>query len=292
MPDRVILRAAEEEELVLQDRAADIAAEAVVIETRILRSITWQCVACHNRVDGVQIAVLKVLVRQPVELVRSALQNVVELPAVRVAKFRRVLILQHCEFRDGIGWHWNERSRHTLAVVIDTFNREVIVARTLPANGRAGSRTERSCVRYTRRQQRKIKDSASAVGVGARQLQLLQFERGRNRWCGCVQSRRFAGDLNGGYRTLDFQRNVLRDCPVQVHLEIVNRRGPKIGRRGRKVISAYRQVREPVLPVVIRFRRVFYARCRAHCFDRRARHGPARLVENGPNNIATDGLSA
>src|SRR5258708_34711193 len=62
LADRGIFRAAEEEQLVLQDRAADIAAEAVVIEARILRSIAWCCVAYHYLVDGVQVSVLKILV--------------------------------------------------------------------------------------------------------------------------------------------------------------------------------------------------------------------------------------
>src|SRR5258705_6056336 len=94
---------------------------------------------------------LKFLILMPMEIVRSVFKHVLELPAVGVPKFRRVLILQHREFRDGIGRHRNQRSRYALAVVVDSFHRKVVVARTLPANGWAGSRTQRSCVRYTRR---------------------------------------------------------------------------------------------------------------------------------------------
>ena len=126
-------------------------------------------------IQRIVVAVLVINVRQAMERVRSALYHSVELPARRVSKFRRKVIFQKREFRHRIVRHGHQRTSDALVVVIHAFNREVVVARTLPTNRRARSHTDAALRRHTGAQQRKVQHTAARAPVDEAQSRRSRF---------------------------------------------------------------------------------------------------------------------
>src|SRR6266446_818805 len=197
----VVLPATEEEELVLQNRAAEVSAEAVVIIALILR----EAVVLRGLVHRVEVAVLRVDVREAVESVRAALQHEIELAAGRVPEFRRVLILQNCEFGDGIVGDRNQRSSNGLTVIVDAFHREIVVPWTLPANAGARTCANPAAARHTGTQKRKIKDPAGTKRRAGKVGVHLGVERSRQRRSCRIQRLSDSRHFNGRNRALDLQ---------------------------------------------------------------------------------------
>src|SRR5207249_807107 len=146
---------AEKEQFVLQDRATDIAAKAVVIVALILRKM----IVLRGLVHRVEVAVLRVDVREAVEGVCAALQHEIELAAGGVAEFWGILILQNGKLGNGVVGDRNEGSGYALAVVVDALHGEIVVPRTLTANAGARTRSNGAAARHTGTQERKVKDS-------------------------------------------------------------------------------------------------------------------------------------
>ena len=163
MSDGLILEGAIVEEFVLQQRAANLSAEAVVVVALILG------VSSPDRglIDRIQISVLEILISATVEGVRSAGDDDVELSASGVTEFRRELVGQQREFLNGIVRDIDQWSGYRLVVVVDTFNREVVVAGTLAADGRASAGSDTTAAAYAGGQERQIQDAQSvAPAVG------------------------------------------------------------------------------------------------------------------------------
>ena len=155
MSDGLILKGAVVEEFVLQQRSANLSAEAVVVVTLVLGVSSTD----RGLIDRVQISVLEVLVRATVEGVRSAGDDDVELSAGGVTEFRRELVGQQREFLNGIVRDVDQWSGYRLVVVVDTFNREVVVAGTLTADGRAGAGSDTTAATYAGGKERQIQDA-------------------------------------------------------------------------------------------------------------------------------------
>src|SRR5262245_32859460 len=136
----IVFVVGEEEDLVFPDRSANLAAEAVVVESRIDKVRTGLCARIRG-IDGVQVAVLEILVQAAMPRVGSADQGLVELTAGGVAELGCELVLQHGEVLHRIVRDGDHRAGNRFAVVIDAFDREVVVARTLTGNGWTRSRT-------------------------------------------------------------------------------------------------------------------------------------------------------
>src|SRR6266576_494349 len=80
----IVLAAPKEEELVLQDRTAEVSPEAVVVEPLILR----KPIVLRSLINGIEVTVLVVDVREAVKSVRTALQHEIALAAGGMTKFR------------------------------------------------------------------------------------------------------------------------------------------------------------------------------------------------------------
>jgi hypothetical protein len=135
LPDGLVFEVSEEEELVFQNRAAEIAAKAVVIKPRHGR----KSATLLQSVERVVISVLVILVRQPMKFIRAALHDGVELAAGRMAEFRRKLILQDGKFGNGVIRHFDQWPSDRGVVVVHTFDGEIVIPRTLAAHGRSRS---------------------------------------------------------------------------------------------------------------------------------------------------------
>ena len=151
-----------EEQLVLPDRAAEVAAKAIVVEP-------WMKVhLVHDEllIGCVQVAVLQVLEQHAVELVGAALHDLIELPARGMAIFRRELVCQQREFFHRIIRDDRKRTGHGLAIVVDSFDGEVVVARALSADGGAAAHTHRAAGRNAGTQQREVDHAGTGCGGG------------------------------------------------------------------------------------------------------------------------------
>src|SRR6202030_2670382 len=111
----------EEEGLVLEHRSADLTAVAVVVVARFGKILTG------GQVDGVEIAVLEVLIGGAVQGVGSADDVGVELTAGGVAELGRELIGDEGELTDGVVGDVDEGTGDALVVVVDAFDGEVVV---------------------------------------------------------------------------------------------------------------------------------------------------------------------
>src|SRR5947209_12572052 len=104
-------------------------------------------------VDGVEIAILKILPSPPVKLVRSTLDGLVELAAGGVAELGRELVLQHGEIVYRIVGNRHQRTSDRLVVVIHSLDGKIIVARSLTGNGRSSPHRHPTAGSYARVQQ-------------------------------------------------------------------------------------------------------------------------------------------
>src|SRR6266478_4834519 len=127
---RAVGKVGEEKQLVLHNRPTHLSSQPIVIKARIL------CARPKGlddlRVHRVEVSVLEVPVGLPMKLVRSAQHNGVELTGVGMSEFRTELVLQRGEFLHRIDRDGNQGSGHTLVVIVDAFNREVVVPRPTP----------------------------------------------------------------------------------------------------------------------------------------------------------------
>ena len=94
MPDGLILKSAVVEELVLQQRAANLSAETVVVVTLVLGVPG----ADRGLVDRIQVSILEVFIRAAMDGVGAAGDNDVELSAGGVTELRRELVGQQRKF--------------------------------------------------------------------------------------------------------------------------------------------------------------------------------------------------
>ena len=78
--DRIVFLVGEEEELILPDGAADLAAKAVIVKRGIdeIRPLLCARILCVN---GIQIAVLEILIQAAMPLIGAADNGLVELSA-------------------------------------------------------------------------------------------------------------------------------------------------------------------------------------------------------------------
>src|SRR5262249_8053396 len=136
---RVVFIRSEIEELIFDDRAADHGAQAIAVETWGRRQRSADKLALERLVDRVEVLVLQIFPDCVVQCVRSADQHGVELTAGRVAIFRAELILDDRELRNGVVGNAGNRTSHILAVIVDAFNVEAVIARALAADRRAES---------------------------------------------------------------------------------------------------------------------------------------------------------
>ena len=96
--DGVVFPVGEEEQLILDDRSADLTAESVVVIARVEGIQSLGTLRLSNqRILRVQIAVLEILIHPTMETVRARLDRLVELPARGVSKLWRELVLQDRE---------------------------------------------------------------------------------------------------------------------------------------------------------------------------------------------------
>ena len=119
----------------------------------------------------VQVAVLQVLEQHAVELVGAALHDLIELPARGMAIFRRELVCQQREFFHRIIRDDRKRTGHGLAIVVDSLDGEVVVARALSADGRAAAHTHRAAGRNAGTEQGEV--DHAGTGCGGRQIRDL-----------------------------------------------------------------------------------------------------------------------
>src|ERR1035437_321907 len=229
---RLALVASEVEELILQDRAADLAAIAVEVVARIGN------LAALNGVLGVQISVLEVFVGGTMNLVGAADNDGIELTADRVAELGGKLVGNDGELANGSSRNIDERAGDRLVVVVDTFNGEVVGARTHAANRGAGSVSECAAGGNAGNQKGEVQNT-KAHGRGRHILQFFGFKGSLQLGGRRVEHRgRFRRYLNidrcGGDR-----KNQLRCARVvQLNQEIFQREGRKaIGATGDVVIS-------------------------------------------------------
>ena len=76
------------------------------------------------------------------QFIAAILGDNVELAAIRVSELRIELILQHREVGNRIVRHVNRRAGDTLVVIVHSFDREIIIAWTLPSDCRTRSSSQ------------------------------------------------------------------------------------------------------------------------------------------------------
>src|SRR6202166_4501390 len=193
LAERFIFGVREKEQFIFQYGTTDLAAEPVIVESWI-RSEALNGV---QTVERVIVPVRIVDVRQTVKRIRPALDDRIELAAGRVAEFRRKLVLQERKFRYRVVRHHDQRSGDGLVVVVHTFNREVIVARTLTAHGWTRSNSDTPGGRHPSAEQGEVQNTtagaASARNGRIRDVLRLKcrLQLGRRGIQGCYGSRNF-----------------------------------------------------------------------------------------------------
>ena len=152
MSQRIVFVVAKQEPFVLLERESDGCAEPVLVVARVL----LESLILQRLVDRVQMAVQQVIVDRPMQLVGAALDDRIELAAGRMTVFGRELVLQHGELRNSIVGDEHQRPCHALIVVVDAFDSEIVVARTLAADGRSRSGANTSAACDARAEQREV----------------------------------------------------------------------------------------------------------------------------------------
>ena len=251
-----------------------------------------QLVAIHRRlvVGRVEVAVLQILVRRAVELISAALHHLVELAARRVAEFRRDLVLLHGEFGDRVIGHRHQRTRHAAAVVIDSFDREIVVARTLSAHRRACPQAHRAAGCDARVQQRKV-DHAASAGSAREVRYARRSKRSLNARRGGVDRGRRGRYFHDLYVGADVQLDVRVRVLVQSHRHPAKLRFRETRCRHRNHIRPRRQVRDMILAGSRACRAAFHARGVVFHDHRRIRHNRAASIVNSARKIPADRLS-
>jgi len=101
-----------------------------------------------------------------VNVVCTRLHDRVELTGVRVPKFRTKLIRQGGEFLHSVVRDDNQRTGHALIVVVDPFNREIVVARPLATDRWPCPGANAAACTYSGLQQGQIQYSQTLRGHG------------------------------------------------------------------------------------------------------------------------------
>ncbi len=123
-----------------------------------------QGIAVDHRevVSGVEVAVLQIFVGRAVDSVATALHDLIELAAGGVTELGGDLILLHAELGHGIEGDSHQGSGDAAAVVIDAFDGEVVVTRTLSADRGAGAQANGAARADAGVEQREVDHAAGA----------------------------------------------------------------------------------------------------------------------------------
>ena len=114
--DRIIFLVGKEEDLVFPDGATHLTAETVIVKAGI-DEIRSGLSARDLDVNGVQIAVLEILIQTAMPLVGAADDGLVKLTAGGVTKFRRELVLQNGKVLDRIVRDGDQRAGNSLLLL-------------------------------------------------------------------------------------------------------------------------------------------------------------------------------
>ena len=155
----VIFPIAEEEDFVLFDRAANVAAKTILIITRVF----LDALILEDLIDSVQRPVIHVIVEGAVKTIGAGFDIGIELSAGRVSEFGLKHVLQQCEFLNCVIGNVNERPRNRLAVVVDTFDCEVVIARALTADRGAFARANAASRGNTGGKEREVNDTLTGT---------------------------------------------------------------------------------------------------------------------------------
>src|SRR6202034_2777930 len=159
-----------EKKFIVKNRSANLPSVTVVIVARIDRRLpTLRSTLC------IQIPVLEVFVQPAMKLIRPRNYLSVELTTGRMAKLRRKLIRDQRKVRHRIIGHIHKRPRQSLVVIVDSFNREVIIPRTLSANRRTNANSNTAAGSHSGTQQRCVQNAKAqrATRCSGRQIRKL-----------------------------------------------------------------------------------------------------------------------
>src|SRR5262249_24359861 len=142
-----------EKQLVLQNRPANVAAEAPVVETRIGVRVADTRIAGNALcflmgVEGIQVTVEDKTVGRTVERICAALGYGDELSASRTSELRLVLVRQERELRHCFGRNVNLGPGDRLVIVVDAVDNKVVVPGALTANRAARSDAHAASANY------------------------------------------------------------------------------------------------------------------------------------------------
>ncbi len=101
------------------------------------------------------------------DLVGSALDNRVELPAGGAAEFRAVLVLEEGELGHCLVRHVDDSPGDALVIVVGALHHEIVVAGTLAADRRALAQAGASARSDAGTLQREVEHPQGYVGAGA-----------------------------------------------------------------------------------------------------------------------------
>src|SRR5207237_209948 len=181
---------------VVRARHEEVAGGAVARDARILL----------QSVEGVQEAVAEEAVERAVVVVRAALCDGDELPAVGAPVLGGELVLDERELGDLFRRDVALRAGHSLVIVVNAVEHEVVVAGALAADRAAGAYAYAARTRNVRRDEGKVVN-ARCADAGLRQLDHLTVVEGlRERGGGRVnQLRAASGDFDRLAREADGQ---------------------------------------------------------------------------------------
>ena len=186
------------------------------------------------------------------EMVAAGHDEAVELSAGGVAELRRVHVLKEDELGDRFVGYVKQRTGDALGVVIDSIDGEVVVARTLTANGGTGPGAETTGASGTGGQQRKIKNTKTDRR-GRQVLNLLHRKGGRYLGGGCVDRHvRLTGDLDSSRPLSNCQADVMGLNCGGLHVKTFDGIGREPRNDGAEIIRSLGQVRDAVFPCCIR----------------------------------------
>src|SRR5205085_10180792 len=104
----------------------------------------------------------------PLELIRSALHNGVELTARGMPKFRRKLVLQHGKFSNRIVGHFHQGAGNACVVVVHALDGEIVIARSLSPHRGTRPHSDSATGRNSGSKQRKIQNATARVTTSGR----------------------------------------------------------------------------------------------------------------------------
>src|SRR5262249_48826323 len=126
-----VFETAEEKQLILYDRQTNVAAQAVLIVSRVV----FEPEIVPDGLTGVQVAVLEVIVERAVDRIRSAGHGRVELPARRMSEPRGALVLHKHKILARQVRHVNDFVVLNPVLIVDTVEMVKIKRRTYAGYG-------------------------------------------------------------------------------------------------------------------------------------------------------------